>query len=42
LKPIPQVYALGLSGLQWLALLGIVYYARSLPRMLRGLPEHPA
>lgn len=42
LKPIPHVYAFGLSGLQWLALLGIVYYARSLPRMLRGLPEHSA
>ncbi len=42
LKPIPHVYAFGLSGLQWLALLGIVYYLPSLPRMWRGRSEHPA
>ena len=35
LKPLPFAYAFGLSGLQWLCVVAIVYYARYLPRILR-------
>jgi phosphatidylglycerol---prolipoprotein diacylglyceryl transferase len=42
LKPIPHVYALGLSGLQWLCVLGTVYYLRYLPRILRTIFERPS
>ncbi len=42
LKPIPYVYALGLSGLQWLCVFGMVYYLRYLPRILRTVFERPS
>jgi phosphatidylglycerol---prolipoprotein diacylglyceryl transferase len=37
LKPLPFVYPFGLSGLQWLCLAGMVYYVRSMPRILRSI-----
>jgi len=42
LKPLPFAYPFGLSGLQWLSLVGIVYYLRSMPRMLRTALEKTA
>jgi len=37
IKPIPMLYPLGLSGIQWLCVLGLAYYARHLPRLSKGL-----
>jgi phosphatidylglycerol---prolipoprotein diacylglyceryl transferase len=37
LKPLPYVYPLGLSGLQWLCLAGMVYYLHYLPRILHAV-----
>jgi prolipoprotein diacylglyceryltransferase len=37
IKPIPMVYPPGLSGIQWLCLAGLAYYAPHLPRLVRGL-----
>ncbi|MGH8105718.1 MAG: prolipoprotein diacylglyceryl transferase [Arenimonas sp.] len=35
IKPIPMVYPLSLSGIQWLCVFGLAYYARHLPRLTR-------
>jgi phosphatidylglycerol---prolipoprotein diacylglyceryl transferase len=35
IKPIPMVYPLSLSGIQWLCLFGLAYYAKHLPRLTR-------
>lgn len=35
LKPLPFAYPFGLSGLQWLCVAGMMYYGRSLPRIVR-------
>lgn len=37
IKPVPFPYFLGLSGLQWLCVAGLAYYARQLPRLIREL-----
>lgn len=37
IKPIPMVYPGSLSGIQYLCLLGLAYYARHLPRLIREL-----
>jgi prolipoprotein diacylglyceryltransferase len=37
IKPMPMVYPPGLSGIQWLCLFGLAYYARHLPRLGREL-----
>lgn len=39
LKPAPLLYPPGLSGLQWLAIAGLLYYLRSIPRIARHLLE---
>lgn len=39
LKPAPLLYPLGLSGLQWLAIAGLLYYLRSFLRIARQLLE---
>ncbi|MCC6561462.1 MAG: prolipoprotein diacylglyceryl transferase [Xanthomonadales bacterium] len=39
LKPTPLLYPPGLSGLQWLAVAGLLYYSRSIPRIARQLSE---
>lgn len=41
LKPAPLRYPPGFSGLQWLALAGLLYYLKSIPRIARQLPEAP-
>jgi len=35
IKPIPMVYPLSLSGIQWLCVFGLAYYAKQLPRLTR-------
>lgn len=35
IKPIPMVYPLSLSGIQWLCVFGLAYYAKHLPRLTR-------
>ena len=35
IKPIPMVYPLSLSGIQWLCVLGLAYYAKYLQRLTR-------
>jgi prolipoprotein diacylglyceryltransferase len=37
IKPVFYSYPGGLSGLQWLCVAGLVYYARDIPRILRAL-----
>lgn len=37
IKPVFYIYLGGLSGLQWLCVAGLVYYARDIPRILRAL-----
>lgn len=37
IKPVPHAYWLGLSGIQWLCVLGLAYYAPHLPRLIREL-----
>jgi len=37
IKLIPMAYPLGLSGIQWLCLVGLAYYARHLPRLGKEL-----
>jgi prolipoprotein diacylglyceryltransferase len=37
IKPIPMRYPLGLSGIQWLCLIGLAYYAKHLPRLGKEL-----
>jgi phosphatidylglycerol:prolipoprotein diacylglycerol transferase len=37
IKPAPMLYWPGLSGIQWLCLAGLAYYARHLPRLGREL-----
>ena len=37
IKPIPMHYPLGLSGIQWLCLAGLAYYAKHLPRLGKEL-----
>lgn len=40
IKPVPHAYWLGLSGIQWLCVFGLAYYARHLPRLTRELAWH--
>ncbi|MCB1554830.1 MAG: prolipoprotein diacylglyceryl transferase [Xanthomonadales bacterium] len=35
IKPLPMAYPPGLSGIQWLCIAGLLYYARDLPRLGR-------
>ena len=35
IKPAPLLYWPGISGIQWLCLAGLAYYARQLPRLIR-------
>ena len=37
IKPVFYVYPGGLSGLQWLCVAGLLYYAKDFPRILRAL-----
>jgi phosphatidylglycerol---prolipoprotein diacylglyceryl transferase len=37
IKPTFYIYPGGLSGLQWLCVAGLLYYARDIPRILRAL-----
>jgi phosphatidylglycerol---prolipoprotein diacylglyceryl transferase len=37
IKPVPHAYWLGLSGIQWLCVIGLAYYSRHLPRLTREL-----
>jgi prolipoprotein diacylglyceryltransferase len=37
IKPVFYAYPLGLSGLQWLCIAGLAYYAPHVPRILRAL-----
>lgn len=37
IKPVFYTYPGGLSGLQWLCIAGLLYYARDIPRILRAL-----
>lgn len=37
IKPVFYTYPGGLSGLQWLCVAGLAYYARDIPRILRAL-----
>jgi phosphatidylglycerol:prolipoprotein diacylglycerol transferase len=42
IKPVPHLYApfgggIGLTGIQWLCVLGLAYYARDLPRLVREI-----
>lgn len=37
IKPVFYLYPGGLSGLQWLCIAGLGYYARAIPRILRAL-----
>jgi prolipoprotein diacylglyceryltransferase len=37
IKPVPHVYWPGLTGIQWLCVLGLAYYARDLPRLVREI-----
>lgn len=37
IKPIPMLYPPGLSGIQWLCVIGLAYYARHLPRLGKEL-----
>lgn len=37
IKPVFYPYPLGLSGLQWLCIAGLVYYARHIPRILHAV-----
>ena len=37
IKPVFYAYTGGLSGLQWLCVAGLLYYARDIPRILRAL-----
>lgn len=37
IKPVFFAYPGGLSGLQWLCIAGLLYYARDIPRILRAL-----
>jgi len=37
IKPIPMLYPPGLSGIQWLCIAGLAYYARHLPRLGKEL-----
>jgi prolipoprotein diacylglyceryltransferase len=37
IKPVPMWYPPGLSGIQWLCVLGLAYYARHLPRLGKEL-----
>jgi prolipoprotein diacylglyceryltransferase len=37
IKPVPYAYAFGLSGIQLLCIAGLAYYARQLPRLIRGI-----
>jgi len=37
IKPVFHAYPGGLSGLQWLCVVGLLYYGRDLPRILRTL-----
>jgi len=37
IKPVFYTYPLGLSGLQWLCIAGLAYYAPHVPRILRAL-----
>jgi prolipoprotein diacylglyceryltransferase len=37
IKPAPFAYWPGLTGIQWLCVLGLAYYARDLPRLVREI-----
>jgi prolipoprotein diacylglyceryltransferase len=37
IKPAPMLYWPGLTGIQWLCVLGLAYYARDLPRLVREI-----
>lgn len=37
IKPIPMLYPPGLTGIQWLCLAGLAYYAKDMPRLTREL-----
>jgi prolipoprotein diacylglyceryltransferase len=37
IKPAPHVYWPGLTGIQWLCVLGLAYYARDIPRLVREI-----
>ena len=37
IKPIPMLYPPGLSGIQWLCVIGLAYYAKHLPRLGKEL-----
>ena len=37
IKPVFYAWPLGLSGLQWLCVAGLLYYARDLPRIIRAM-----
>lgn len=37
IKPVFYTYPGGLSGIQWLCVAGLLYYARDIPRILRTL-----
>ena len=37
IKPIPMLYPPGLTGIQWLCLAGLAYYAKDMPRLIREL-----